>query len=291
MNLHKSKSLLEIFNDIDIEIDNIYITQHTENNDDNILIKTENLDFTDSSLNTSTVNQSLTHSSSWANIIDEEYKNIAEKSLSNSVNLIENKKKNNSFLSEEEIEDIINTDNIKTLNDIKILEYQTQISNNIRKNVKNLDETDKNINVQMDNIIKKLKWLIDTTKMLCLNNNLNINLHKNPENTNENYNSIPRSSYKFCEYGSTCAFHYKKKKCYSHHYVYNIVYADMLVLLYYIQHIENVDRLNINEILKCTNTISYVISHMFDEYQNTINDKPSIETKVHKKRDKRHKYK
>ena len=81
--------------------------------------------------------------------------------------------------------------------------------------------------------------------------------------------SIKRSSYKFCNFKDECKYNYTKgtKGCYAHHYVHNMVSADIASLLVFIR--KN-GKKNNNEIIKCCNTLSYVIKHMYNELYNVI---------------------
>lgn len=147
-----------------------------------------------------------------------------------------------------------------TLNDINILEYQSIITNNLRKFIKN--STVQNLNIE--DLLLKLGWLIETSKFLSNKVGLNLFTHKETEN-----NNVPRSSYKFCNYNFECEFNYNTKKfngCFAQHYVHNLVYADLNSLFKYITaNKNNMDNKVFDEIRKSINTISFVIGHMYDE--------------------------
>lgn len=78
--------------------------------------------------------------------------------------------------------------------------------------------------------------------------------------------SIPRNSYKFCEYNFMCRFHYgsKKEGCYSQHFVYESVSQDIVNILNCL----HAEIYELTEIKTSINTITYVINHMFDEMVN-----------------------
>lgn len=93
---------------------------------------------------------------------------------------------------------------------------------------------------------------------------------------------ISRCSYKFCIQTYCCQYNYPegKKKgkpskgCYSDHYPHYKVYQDIISLQSYIRRIHETNnnymitiRSN-QEIIKCINTIAYVIKHMYDELWN-----------------------
>lgn len=153
----------------------------------------------------------------------------------------------------QEMHDSFNIDNIMTikfkkLSDLKLLEYQNLIIGQLRKTFDN-------------SAIKKIDWLISSSKYLSNRINLPLIQHK------DNITTISRSSYKFCEMNHNCEFNYNQKKngCYSQHFVHNLIYADLCALKNYIQNKK--DNNQINEIKKSINTISYVINHMYDELQ------------------------
>ena len=81
-------------------------------------------------------------------------------------------------------------------------------------------------------------------------------------------NSIPRSSYKFCHFKDGCMYNYDKDKngCYADHYVHNLVEADIEALIEYIKNNFSENIINHNkEIIKCINTLCFVIKHMTTE--------------------------
>jgi len=82
-------------------------------------------------------------------------------------------------------------------------------------------------------------------------------------------NSIPRSSYKFCHFKDSCMYNYDKDKngCYADHYVHNLAEADIEALIEYIKNnFKDNNIINHNkEIIKCINTLCFVIKHMASE--------------------------
>lgn len=164
-----------------------------------------------------------------------------------------------------DIDNVI-TEKIDCLADINILEYQTIIINNLRKDFKVYD-TNIIQNINVDNLILKLNWLKETSKYLSDKLGLNIIQHKNIDP-----NILYRSSYKFCDNNFECQYNYNTKKhygCYARHYVHNLVNADLIALIEYItNHKINLTQQMIDEIRKSINTISYVIGHMYEELKN-----------------------
>lgn len=153
--------------------------------------------------------------------------------------------------------DLVIAENYNKLSDSNILEYQIIILNNLKKILKNEQNT-----FNMDDFMMKLDWLLETSKYLSEKVKLPIIEHKII-----NKNIISRSSYKFCNFNFECEYNYNIKKhcgCYAQHYVHNLVYADIDALKKYITFGEN----NMEEIKKTINTISFVVNHMYDELQN-----------------------
>jgi len=82
--------------------------------------------------------------------------------------------------------------------------------------------------------------------------------------------SLPRCSYKFCNYKESCSYNYNptiKSQCYQDHYVHRMVSADLNILIEYIENkFEDNNFVIYNkEILKTINTLSFVINHMENE--------------------------
>lgn len=79
---------------------------------------------------------------------------------------------------------------------------------------------------------------------------------------------INRCSYKFCNFKENCTYNYNKeinKICYQDHYVHNMVSVDLKNLLDYINSNMDKNSIELKEILKTINTLSYVITHMENE--------------------------
>lgn len=165
-----------------------------------------------------------------------------------------------------DINNIISNYDIETINDITLLYHQTYIMNNIRKELKNyMDKLfENNEKYDFSDCINKLQWLLHVSKYFSDKLNLNSIVHTIKGK------GITRSSYKFCDYGYNCEYNYNKKYqgCFAQHYVHNYVYADIHSLIEYINIMigkEEYDAIRYSEIIKCMNTISYVINHMYEE--------------------------
>ena len=196
--------------------------------------------------------------------------------------------------------------------DLKILEYQTFVSGYLRKNIKVFLEHiikknmfDENYKSDITNIedicnidlyLKYLKWLLLGTTYF--EKKLKLKPINDYHNLKKN-SLISRSSYKFCNYNYDCEFNYNIKKnhgCYAQHYVYNIVRVDIKSLIKYLEKNKNNKSINLKEIKKCIDTISFVINHMYEElknvdyYNNGESDHLHIEKLPIKKKKKKNKF-
>lgn len=160
-----------------------------------------------------------------------------------------------------EIDNILSLTNIDNLTALEILKNQDLVSSYISKSIQN------NI-INKEFFIKCILYIKNTSKVLCDKINQSLFTH--------NYNFIKkdkiiRSSYKFCNYKHECTYNYEKGKkgCYADHYPHNMVYADCDALLecmklYYSDEVEIQNK----ELVRCINTISFVIRHMYEELNN-----------------------
>jgi hypothetical protein len=181
----------------------------------------------------------------------------------------------------------ISLDDNKT-DDVKLLNYQTIMTNNIRKSIKvYVDKYLHNKNNKEFNFtlcIKKLNWLQKVSKHFSDSLKLPIVL-----NAFSKTKVIPRSSYQFCDFGYDCDYNYNHKKhegCLYQHYVHNLVYADIMSLLEYIGNVKDKSFNDIKfiEIIKCLNTLSYVIGHMYDELKHVKFYNKNNHTGLHQER-------
>lgn len=162
-----------------------------------------------------------------------------------------NKRINKRKIIIEEYENI----NITKLDDILLLEKCIDLIKDIRYNI--FDRYKHSIFYEWIN--KRLLLVKNMLEILAKNNNQNI------KNNKKNNNNILRNSYKFCKHTHNCKFYYNKKsKCYSQHFVYNLVHSDIVNTINYI----NNQDININEVKISINTINYVLTHMYDELNN-----------------------
>jgi hypothetical protein len=145
-------------------------------------------------------------------------------------------------------------------------------------------------------VIKILNWLLLTSIFLSKKLNLEPQYHYV-----DNYiglQNIPRCSYKFCSFKENCSYNYDSTKngCYSDHYVYNMLTADIDVIKKYIEfNYPNDEKITYNkELLKCINTLNYVIKYMYDEYsvicmtiEPSLYDKYFVNNKIYEKKNKK----
>ncbi len=193
-------------------------------------------------------------------------------SSTNSLNNISSSKSKISLKSSIKLnKEINNEDNrVVTINEIvnlkfdelkvaKILEYQYVITKHLKNNLKNLADS-------KEDLIKKLLWLLESTKYLQEKFDLSVI----ESNKNIELNVIPRSSYKFCKHNYKCKYIFKDKciteLCYEQHIVYNYLYNDIKFLHMYI--VNKTDDYDLNEIQKCINTVYFVINHIKEELEN-----------------------
>lgn len=231
---------------------------------------------------------------SWANVVEEELADNMkdDKLIGNSKSAndkkITNVKKNKKNINLEKINEIEKIENILKINlknskisDIELIKYQNILSSEIKKQIRNIFDNSNLTKSNLNDIIQKLDWIFKTSQYLSNKIGLPVYYH----NKNDKKTIIPRSSYKFCSFGDNCQFNYntvKYKGCYAHHFVHNMVSADIGVLRDIIIEIfENkivLDKNYIIEIKKSINTISYVINHMFNEIKivNLTNESNNI---------------
>lgn len=209
---------------------------------------------------------------SWADITDLEISCYIENKLMSSqtpVNISNNQnpKQQQSY----NIADIVSK-NPETIDDLILLEWQTYLSSHLKKYIKQCTESVDNNRFDYNLHISKFEWLAKASKHLSEKLGLIITNHK-MNITDIETGTIPRSSYKFCEYNYECQFNYKDKYsgCYAQHFVHNLVYADIEIMIYYLKSIYEENKYitcNIFELSKCITTIAYVIKHMFEELSN-----------------------
>jgi len=172
---------------------------------------------------------------------------------------------------------------IDSVDDLFLLETQSTVVSDVRKEIKKYNDEKLVSQENIDNVVKKLGWLQTVSKKFSDKLNLTITLH------NSRTKSVPRSSYKFCDNGYDCEYNYNHKKhdgCCAQHFVHNFVYADLAALISYLNTVD-AKEVKLNEVIKCINTISYVIGHMKDELKNLSCYYPEKYLDLHRERNPR----
>lgn len=160
-----------------------------------------------------------------------------------------------------EIEQILKIEDYDKLTSLDLLKKQDLLSSYLSKSIQNTD-------INLTFLVKILNWLMNTSKNL--NSRIGLKLYEHSNNLIK-ADKVIRSSYKFCNFKHNCSYNYdnKKKGCYADHYVHNMVYADINALLKCINlYHSDKDVIQNKEIVKCINTISFVIRHMYEELHN-----------------------
>lgn len=150
-----------------------------------------------------------------------------------------------------------NIDDIKKQTSLEILKLELNIIDVLSKYI------------SQNNYFNK-KFIVDTLNILLkFSEILRVRLNLKKIEPKKNKNNIYRCSYKFCNYKDSCMYNYGKNKnvCYADHYVHDRVSSDITSLLNYIKKKYNNSKLIKfeREILKCINTLNYVIKHMESE--------------------------
>jgi len=296
---------------IDINIDDIYVDDSIKsdnsikliseiNNLDELNDSNESSESSESneSINSKDLNErcnsfSVEGFSSWSEIVDCEC-NIENKLLVSSMNEDDMMKtKNKEIGYQYSIADIL-TKKPSSVDDITLLEFETYIASNLKKYIKQFidlqEKSEKQITFSSEKgtdgtvgyqkltdidfklHMPKFEWLANASSYLANKLSLPIELHKESFIDIEK-GHIPRSSYKFCEFNYECEFNYKEKSngCYAQHFVHNVVHADIVSVICYVNKIYEsnmLHKLNITEIYKCITTISFVVKHMTEELSN-----------------------
>ena len=145
---------------------------------------------------------------------------------------------------------------IKTCNDlIVILNEMSLISTNLRTNMRNKSQKYREYksidNVEYKNIIKLIEWLI--LAINSVKSHFVIPIEKDNSYNINNKKLFKTSSYKFCNLKENCQIHKKKIcKCDKNHFVFDMVYNDVLNLYKSIEFlgIENINWLLSNKFIK-----------------------------------------
>ena len=158
---------------------------------------------------------------------------------------------------------------VKNISDVQLLENEDFVASYIFKYII------QNNQCVLDVLLTSLSYLRDTS--LYLAKKTNPKFHFQSVDTAV-FTGITRCSYKFCQHAHFCEYNYPEKKskhkfgCYSDHYVHHKLTQDLSHLVRYIETTFKDKSLvpirKNQEIIKCVNTISFVIKHMYDELWN-----------------------
>ena len=174
--------------------------------------------------------------------------------------------------------------------DVEILKLQTSMTGSLRKIINvHIDRTIKKEDSQFnkDEFVEKLEWISSGSEYLSSKIGLSTgNQQKKPKVTVKD-KVIPRSSYQFCSHRHECEFNYdheKHKGCFAQHFVHNLVWEDINVLISYLNSADNFEQVNFNQIKKCIDTLSFVLNHMATELTNLQYFNPGKVDQLHKDR-------
>jgi len=178
---------------------------------------------------------------SWLNLID----NVgSDKPLENTLAIDITENVNKSF------------DELKKQPHMDLLEMQYSLCKYLKDTYKKSD---------MLQSLKIIDTMMKISKILCIAYKQRIIRHKMYQN------SIPRSSYKFCNYEVNCNYYKKHMQCNSQHFVHNKVYADLDSLRIHLlnncvpNNTELSEYVNVNEMDISLNTLMFVVDHMVNE--------------------------
>jgi len=146
------------------------------------------------------------------------------------------------------------------MNSLLLLDHEYFLIQYISKHIQQYNIRSENIGMY----IKFLCWIRDAS--LILSNRLKL-----PKINKEFTGDLIKRTYDFCPHRSNCQINYGKKKgkCCAPHYVHNIVYSDIIMMIKYFE--KNKDSSvfafdqDLFKILKQINTIQFVINQMFIE--------------------------
>lgn len=145
------------------------------------------------------------------------------------------------------------------IDSLTLLDYQYFLIQYISKHIQQYKIISNNIPIY----IKFLSWIKDASFLLA--NRLKLPLIKKEFN-----GELVKRTYDFCPHRSNCQINYGKKKgkCCAPHYVHNLIYNDVCILIKYLEKNNNTlfafDQ-ELFKILKQVNTIQFVINQMYIE--------------------------
>ena len=178
----------------------------------------------------------------------------------------------------EEANKIIKIPITETINSLTILDYQYFLIQYISKHIQQYKILNKNVHTY----ILYLTWIKDAA--ILLSNRLKL-----PKLKKEFNGDLIKRTYEFCPHRANCQINYGKKKgrCCAPHYVHNLVYTDLNILIQYLEKNNNAlyafDQ-ELYKILKQVNTLQFVINQMYIElssFKNMVGNQPNNIEKYH----------
>jgi len=166
----------------------------------------------------------------------------------------------------EEANKIVKVRVSETIDSLTLLDHQYFLIQYISKHIQQYKILNQNIPMY----IKYLSWIKDAS--LLLSNRLKL-----PKINKEFNGELIKRTYDFCPHRANCQINYGKKngKCCAPHYVHNLVYNDLCILVKYLEKNNNTlfafDQ-ELFKILKQVNTIQFVINQMYLELSSFKNE-------------------
>jgi hypothetical protein len=181
----------------------------------------------------------------------------------------------------EEAQKIIRIPLSESMNSLLLLDHEYFLIQYISKHIQQYKILNDNIPIY----IKFLSWIRDAS--LILSNRLKL-----PKINKEYTGDLVKRTYEFCPHRSNCQINYGKKKgkCCAPHYIHNIIYYDVnMMIKYFEKNLEGKNPLfafdqESFKILKQINTIQFVINQMFIElstFKNSISNQHNDIEKYH----------
>jgi len=179
----------------------------------------------------------------------------------------------------EEANKIVKTKISESMDSLQLLDHEYFLIQYISKHIQQYNLLSQNIPIY----INYLSWIKDASLLLA-------NRLKLPKIMKEFTGDLVKRTYDFCPHRSNCQINYGKKKgkCCAPHYVHNIVYYDVSMMIKYLEknQVNTVFAFDheLFKILKQINTIQFVINQMFIElstFKNNISNHANDIEKFH----------
>ena len=172
------------------------------------------------------------------------------------------------------------TNTLEKFDDIEILKRSSLAARDLKFRIVN--ELSNDYDTAVNKIIEYVHWLKQSMIILsdrigqkplpsnCDDETRSDNSSDHKNELKDDYLSIGRNSYKFCDFGHSCSFNYSledRRDCYSQHFVYPLILSDIQNLIDHILMDDGSYNSNVQtkEVITSINTITYVINHMYNE--------------------------